>query len=273
MLTLIWNALNAQFTSSLLGALAGALAGAYAAQRIADKNRDVQELLSQIRAVNLIISHAYDIFNVYTGLMSQHVSGLKNNYSDVLKEFNASKATVLAMSHASTKTKFKCNLAFLHSPENQACTLRVLALEKISLPGRPSSLISALIRTTAAIENTIQIRNDWIRQTKLMFHSDPDLAILHFLGIEYGPGHIDRTYAESIESIHSQCNDVIYFSYLLCKDVTKYGNLLASELKNLSKKKLPIIREVDFTKAHEQGIIPSSSDYPTWDSAFKTAVA
>jgi len=68
---------NSVFFTAIAGSLAGAFAGALAARRMADKTRNREELLKEIRATNAAIMLAFGICNYHLSIKKQHIKSLK----------------------------------------------------------------------------------------------------------------------------------------------------------------------------------------------------
>ena len=64
----IWTFANTTFATALIGSLAGAFAGAYGAQRIAERSKTKELLLTEIRNTNAAIMVAYVVFSFFYGL-------------------------------------------------------------------------------------------------------------------------------------------------------------------------------------------------------------
>jgi hypothetical protein len=77
---------NSAFTTSLLGSLAGAFAGAVAAQRIVERGKRREELLSEIRNTNAAIVLAFGVCNLYLTLKKQSVKAMGESYCSLRKD-------------------------------------------------------------------------------------------------------------------------------------------------------------------------------------------
>lgn len=72
---------NSVFVTAILGSLAGALGGAVAAQRIADKTRNKDELLKEIRATNAATMVAFGVCNSVLLAKKQHIVALRETFN------------------------------------------------------------------------------------------------------------------------------------------------------------------------------------------------
>ena len=71
---------NSVFFTAIAGFLAGAFAGALGAQRMADKTRNREELLKEIRATNASVMVSFGICNSLLSAKKQHIKSIKETF-------------------------------------------------------------------------------------------------------------------------------------------------------------------------------------------------
>jgi hypothetical protein len=87
---------NSVFFTSIAGAAAGAIAGAIAAQRIADRSRNKNELLKEIRCANLAITHAVSAVNTAIAAKKQLIKPLFETYETQVDEYRRARSGEMA---------------------------------------------------------------------------------------------------------------------------------------------------------------------------------
>lgn len=149
--------------------------------------------------------------------------------------------------------------------------IQELVFTRVTPANRAICLVTALSDTLVKLNDSIDKRNQLIQLFKEdKFPSGADLCSM-YLGLPYGNGTINQEYPDTINSISSYVDDVIFFSTLLCRDLNKYGLKVSDKFKRLTKETPPSISEWDFSQSISDGLIPPDDDYPTWFSAFFTS--
>ncbi len=268
---MVWDTLknfaNSAFTTALIGSLAGAFAGAYAAQRIVERGKRREELLREIRNTNAAIAIAFGICNSLLSLKKQYVKELKIKY-------DTDRAAAQAFYERFIKGEvpeeelfsFKADLQTLQLTSLPTDILQEVIFERLSLVGRPLNLVMTLAQTARCLDGSIEKRNTLIEKYKTeSAEKNPKFPKLYF-GLPYSEGHVNLDYPSSVEAIANQTNDGIFFSNLLCKDLSEHGQRLADEYKNMFKNEAPIVSKVDFGPAAD--LLPDEKDYSDWTAAF-----
>jgi gas vesicle protein len=254
---------NSNFASSLMGALAGAFAGAVAAQRIADRAKQREALLEEIRSTNAAIIVAFTVCNAGLALKKQFTKDIYETYKAKkaeLHEFNQRRTQRLQP--ADLPFEFQADLRTLQMPAVPIDVLRTQLYEKISAPSRPLAMVAALAGSIASLANIVDRRNTLIEKLRNL-EGSPQLAPLYF-GMPYGPGHVSTEFADTIESLHSVNDDVIFFSDLLGRDLVAHGKRILGDYHKIAKVKEEKIHSVEFSDAREQGLMPDAAHYADW---------
>ena len=264
---------NSVFVTSLIGALAGAFAGAVAAQRTADRSKQREELLREIRNTNAAIAVAYVICNALLGLKKQHVKDLKERFDTqnaARLEFMLKRKNGKIPSNA--EFVFEADLMSIQVPATLPTdTLRALVFDRLSLVGRPLTLVMTVTHTVQSLNDSLAKRNNLIESYKSKFSDDNQGFIPLYFGLPYGDGHINLEYPGTIEAISSQTDDGIFFSNLLCKDLQEHGKYLSDAFKKKFKKGSSHVTEVNFATDAASGLMPDEKKYADWVKAFEKA--
>lgn len=258
---------NSAFTTSLVGALAGAYAGATAAQRIAERAKERDQLLTQIRNTNAAIMVAFGICNAAISLKKQQTKALCESFFAKKVELTEFQRKRKAGGIASdTPFEFQADLRSLQVPLVPIDVLRTQVYEKLSVSGRPLALVATLAGALTSLSDTITNRNQLIESFKRL---NPETLPALYFGLPYGDGHVSTEYADTIEAIHNLIDDVIFFSNLLCRDLTKHGNKILDKYKSRFNDKLETIHTIDFANAKTVGLMPHDEQYVDWLSGFQ----
>jgi hypothetical protein len=264
--------MNSSFSTSLVGALAGAYAGAKAAQIVAERYRETEQLLGQIRATNAAISATFTICNLLLAFKRQHIQPLFDVFSAQKEELAAFRGAREA--GAITKDQifeFKADLRSVHPPLLPIELLERLLYERLSVAWRPLSLTSALAGVEATLEELTSKRETLIADFRNLPAGEPGMFAALYFGFPYADGHMSTEYADILGGLRNQTDDGIFFSELLCKDLAALGDeALASYKRRVKRTKLRI-STVSFDEARAQGLMPDSEQYKDWLKGFQKA--
>ncbi len=260
------NFFNSVFFTAIAGSLAGAFAGAVAAQRIADKTRNKDELLKEIRATNAAIMIAFGVCNSILLAKKQHIVALRETFN---QHRVAARAVIAAQQAGRGEVfEFHGNFRTFDILSLPLPILQTQVFEKLSVQGRPILLLTTLDQSARGLNEAIRKRNQLVEMFKArsLPSSSSELLALYF-GFPF-QGRTDQQYSDSIEAIYKQADDAIWFSAKLCSDLSAHGEQLSATFKNKFGKGAPRIHKPDFAKATEGNLMPSDDDYADWVSMF-----
>lgn len=262
----LWQIMNSNFTTSLLGSGAGALAGAWIAQRLMERQKSREELLTEIRAVNSAITAAFTICNRVIGLKKQHLIEMKNKYNNDRENFSRSIGQ-----QARGGREFTLDLRALPQLVLPVDILKGTVANKVSADRRPLALIISIVETDLLLNQSIVFRNQLIEKFKsLLSNGDQHLGCIYF-GISYeinSGGMHQAEYKDTLENICIHADDLIFYSHLLCGDLEKHGAELRNKFQQQKGKNTPTIVSVSFDEANEQGLLPDNEKYKDWLTSF-----
>jgi len=252
------------FFTAIVGTFIAAYAGARAAQLIAEKTRNRDELLRELRVTNATTMVAFGICNTLLSAKKQHIKTLKDQFDqqrvltrEVLAKQQQGQAGVVEF-HADYRT-----LTPLALPLS---ILQTQIFEKLSLHGRPIALVTTLIQSMDGLNVAIAKRNELIESYKKSTLPHNQLLALYF-GFSFG-GQVNQEYPDLLEAIYRQTDDGIFFGAQLCQELSEHGDLLAASFKKLFGKGAPRIAKPDFSKARDAGLLPNDGDYADWFNMF-----
>ena len=264
-----WQNISAFFNSNFTAALAGAFAGAIAAQRIGDRAKQRDILLQEIRTINAAITISFTVCNAGISLKKQYIKDMYEKYiakkSD-LEEFLKKRET--GEIPRNQPFEFQADFRSLQMPQVPIETLRAQVYENISVTGRPLALVGALSGAIDSLADTINKRNALIEQFRALGAAGEAQLPAFYFGLPYGPGHVSTEYLDTVESMYTLTDDVIFFSELLGKDLMEHGNNILNQYRKIAKVKKEKISELDFEKAYENGLMPNKNNYADWLKAF-----
>lgn len=267
-----WHNVAGFLNSNFTAALAGALGGALAAQRIGDRAKQRDALLQEIRSTNAAIMVTFTICNAGLALKKQFVKEIYETYTAKkveLKEFQ--RRCAAGQQHPDRPFEFQADFRTLQMPAVPADVLRTQVYESISASGRPLALVAALVGAIASLADTIQKRNTLIERFRELGPAGTDRLPAFYFGLPYGPGHVSTEFSDTIDSLRSLTDDVIFFSELLGKDLMTHGNRILDQYRNVAKVKKEKISSVDFTEPRKQGLMPDAANYADWLKGFPSA--
>lgn len=253
------NIIDSSFVISAFCTLVAAFAGAFGAQYIAERNKNREFLLREIRNTNAAIVIAFGICNHLLNLKSQHVRLLKKNYdrdrAEVIEKLECNAPQTL---------RFVAELQIIQPPSPPTDILNNHVFEKLSAEGRILSLAPMIHQALNSLSDSIEKRNNLVKNYQASSLSQSELATLYF-GLPYGEGHVDAAYPSTLEAIVNQLDDCIHFTKIMCWELHDYGQYIRKRFGNNA----PFISRPDFTKAEKSGLMPDPAVYVGWEKAFE----
>ena len=67
-----------------------------------------------------------------------------------------------------------------------------------------------------------------------------------YFGFPFDHGQVNQEYADMMEAIYNQADDIIFFSSQLCKELSEHGDELATSFKKHFGRNVPRIDETGF---------------------------
>jgi len=218
---------NSSFFTALVGSLAGAFAGAYAAQRTAERSKLRDELMREVRTTNAAIAVSFSIVSSVLSIKRQHIKPMRDTFvaERVALEANKQKRET-GQIQGNAPYRFRADFRSIPEMTLPLETLREMVFGKLSVGGRPLSLVGALVEAVSLLNGAVAKRNALIEKFKAgSFEPDANLVVLYF-GLPYGGGHINQEYADVVEGISSYTDDVIFYGHLLAGDLHEHGKKL-----------------------------------------------
>jgi hypothetical protein len=166
------------FFTAIVGSFAAAYAGARAAQLIAEKTRNREELLREIRATNATTMVAFGITNTLLSVKKQHIKPLKEQFD----QQRAATREALAKQQQGQAGVIEFHANYLAFP---ALTLPLSILqtqifEKLSLHGRPIALATTLTQSMDGLNVAIAKRNELIESYKTWWRASTGKPMTEF---------------------------------------------------------------------------------------------
>lgn len=259
-------ALNSNFSIALVGSAAGALGGAVAAQRVIERNKRREIFLIELRNTNAAIMVSFSICNMMLSLKKQHALPLYEQFKHdqaALKAFN--ERIKSGQLKAGERFEYVSDFKTFSAPAMPVDTLKDLVFNKISAHGRPLSAVAMLEGAFIGLKEVLSKREILVERFKASITEKE--APYYYFGLQMPSGHTNQEYPDLIEAIHSYINDVIFFSSLVCNDLTEHGNRLRSKEKKFAKK-APKVNTANFSTACASELMPSTTDYSGWLNGF-----
>lgn len=258
---------NSAFLTSLIGSLTGAFAGAVAAQRIAEKAKDKELLLTQLRNINAAIVTAFSICNTIISFKKQHVRDITTLFQNQKEQFIEHHRKVTS-GEIVGELRMQVDLRNLEVPMAPVEILQTLVFERISVTGRPLAVVSTLHQTLESLVSAVAKRNSLIEQFKLVDpNSLPQFHAIYF-GLPFGGGHLDLQYSDTVSAISRLTDDAIFFSELITNDLNEYGETVLTRYQKISQDKTQSVSTSDFSPARDTGLMPNTSEYQDWLKGF-----
>lgn len=264
----LWNFIkefaNSNFTIALIGSGAGAWAGAAVVQKIIEKEKNKSTSLNEIRGINAAIAISISIFNSLMNTKKQFIKPVKDLYETQKIALSLHSAGVNSgQISPDIEFQFEADLRSLQVPHLPLDILQNFIYEKTLLSGGILNLFSTLNQSYLDLCESIEKRNQLIEKYK---SGQPALSHQLYFGLP-SASVINEDYPSLINAIHIQTENALYFSRLLCIQLTKYGNSQANEFNNLYKTR-PKINYLVISDEEIKKLLPNAQDYPSWEKIY-----
>jgi hypothetical protein len=271
--TQLWQSLefffNSAFVTAAIGSLAGAFAGAYGGYMIVERGKIREAMLKEIRNTNASNMVSFGICNSLLSTKQQIVKPLKEKYVSQRAEFLEYKRK-RDTGEVGKDATFELQMDFqtFTLPPLAIDILQTQAFEKLSLVARPLLLVTSLRQALHSLEQALTTRNALIASYKANSPVSPNVLIPLYFGLPDGQGRANQDYRTSIEAIFSLTDSAIFFSCLLCKDLTEHGEHIAATFKKKFRSGAPSIARPEFAKAKAANLMPAAESFADWIGMF-----
>jgi hypothetical protein len=239
-------------------AFAAAFAGAWGAQNIAERRKRHLDLTAELRETNAAVALAATVFSVFANLKEQHVATLWGNFR-LLKRAMEFQRQIPQPERREFHIGF--DMKTMSVPSMPIDRLRSIVFERISITGRPIQLASILFSEIDELKISCARRNEFIAGFREL--SKPQ-QIARYFGFRDADGHVDENFPNTIEAIYSEVDCCIFFSWLLCRDLSRHSKLVARSLRRWPWQKIENVHYANFATAEERGLMPPFEGFNDW---------
>lgn len=254
------SAISGDFSLTLFATFVSALAGAYGAQIIAEKNKRKDVLVEEIRNTNAAIILAFAVCNSCLTLKKQQVLDLKNNY-DSLKTEVLVVMTAASRSGATPPIAIQMDFRTLSPITLPTETLQRTVFNKLSPINRVLVITTTLIQLEKSLNHVIELRNNLIKSFQVLKSPSEKMKQAFYFGFPDENGRVDTSYPDTVAGIYNLCDDCIYYSQALCKDLTAHGEVLKKKFGKEIR-----ISKIDFSLSAD--LLPPKDAYASFEAAF-----
>lgn len=246
-----------QWGSALISAGFGAGMGAWMAGRIARSAKLRDELLAELRSIDVAITLCISVIDVAGSLKKQHVLGLLKKYESDLARFANYKAA------ESCKGPFPLSINHLKFQAIAPPTveLQSLILKDMSMSPNGVKSIVALTDAVGNLNGMFEAYNallEMFRSGGLPAGFTPEH---YYLALPVG-GVVNNEYGSAVKGIAAYTDDVIFFACKLSDCLTSRGLKVRDRYEKLSGEK-HLIRRLG-SIGENAGLIPPDSAYEGW---------
>jgi hypothetical protein len=227
------------------------------------REKSKEQLINEVRNTNRAINIAAGVFNSLLTLKKELLIPLKDDWEKQKNEYlNHVERIRLGEISQDEKIDLVFNLQSLTLQRLPVDILQKQIFEKLSLTGRPLSLITSLIHAADILSIFVEKRNQLIESYKVKSNLTPSL----YFGIR-NLGQINEDYPSTIKNIYQMVSDGIFFSNLLCKDLMEHGKETRDRFRRLYDKEAPKVTTFDVLEEN-LSLIPGNDEYPDWIANF-----
>lgn len=255
------KSLNSPLISAAIGGMIGAGFGALAAGWIAKRSKQYDSVTQEIRANNLAMLLAQQIFHLSLALKIDAVKPMTDAFNKSRENYLGQDAGDDVEAH---------NLQKISQITPPIDTLRTCALERITLPGPAIRALLQVVESVDCLNRSLSTRNVLI---DMFLHQQfpPGLDFQHMYFGKPKDGTCHTGYMDSMKSMTRYSDEVLFFSMTLCQMLDAHGVQLRKQCKKLSRGKVSINR---FRLAPNipEGTVPDAASYATWFAGYEPHV-
>lgn len=246
-----------EWGSALISAGLGAGIGAWMAGRIAKSTKLRDELLAELRSIDVAITLCASVIDVAGALKKQHVLGLLSRYESDLARF----ADYNAAEKRAGPFSLSINNVRLQAIAPPIAELQGLVLKGMSVSPNGVKSMIALADSVGSLNGMIDGYNSLLG----MFKSGglpPGFTPEHYYLALPAGGVTNNEYGSSVRGIATYTDDVIFFACKLADCITSQGVKVRDRYQKLSGEKR-LIRRIGPLEENT-GLIPPDSAYEGW---------
>ncbi|MDB6446377.1 hypothetical protein PII47_23565 [Pseudomonas sp. 21TX0197] len=248
---------TAEWGSALISAGLGAGIGAWMAGRIARDSKLRDELLAELRSIDVAQTLCISVIDVAGTLKKQHVSGLLSKYETDLTRFAQYKA---AERRAGPFTLIINNSKF-QAIAPPFVELQGLVLKGMSISPNGVKAMVALADAIGNLNGMIDAYNGLLEKFRdgglpAGFTSED-----YYLALPVG-GVVNDEYGSAVRGIATYTDDVIFFAWKLSQCLTSQGIIVRDRYEELSGEKR-VIRRANLIEGNVD-LIPPDTAYEGW---------
>jgi hypothetical protein len=141
--------------------------------------------------------------------------------------------------------------------------------EKISIQGKALIVMADLILSIDSLDKSFKLRNDLIEKyERTNFNSDQE-KIEVYLGRRMRNGVLDERFRGNMEHMHTQIDNCIFFSRLLCDDLFEYATHIGNKNKRSYRLSFRKFEPHNWSIAEKSGLFPSNELFANYLKMFK----
>lgn len=257
----LMKALNSPLISAVIGGMLGASFGAWAAGWIAKRNKQYDAVTQEIRANNLAMLLAQQVFHLALALKVDAVKPMADAFNTAREKYIDPKPGDAIEAQ---------NLQKISEVAPPIDMLRTCTLERITLPGIAIRAVLQIVESVGCLNRSLSKRNEFA-DLFMTQKFPPGMDFQHmYFGVEKN-GACHTGYMDSMKSMVRYTDEVIFFSVTLCQMLDAHGVKLRKECKKLAWGKVTINRFRLDSKIPE-GIIPDAKAYAKWFAGYEPQV-
>ncbi len=246
-----------QWSSALISAGFGAGVGAWMAARISRNAKQRDELLTELRSIDVATTLCSSVIDVAGSLKKQYVAALLEKYNSDLERFELYKVD------KKPEVPFKLNIDHM---KLQAVTppiieLQALVVKDMSISPNGVRSMTALADAVVNLNGMIEVYNTILENFRNGGLPAGFTRESYYLGLPVR-GVVNNEYGSAVRGMANYTNDVLFFACKLSDCLTTQGVKVRDRFKDLSGEKR-LIRRLD-TFSDTASLIPPDSDYEGW---------
>lgn len=252
--------LNSNFITAIVGSLAGAFFGAWGAQKIAENAKRKDELIEEIRNVNMALATSFYIWNMFLNLQSQFLKQMCDEYEERRQSW--------IQSNNNQDIPMGFDFRIVAPMDLPIALLQTQVFEKLSMKSRAHGAMLTLKESIVGLNIAFEHRTELIHKLRQFTESDKARIFHTYFGTKESNGHYDESFPDVMAALQNHIAGGIFFSAMLCKDLKKYGDEVFLKYSTSYPKDAANISVAHVDLSAGDDFMPDESDFAEWLKVF-----
>ncbi|GAA0621805.1 hypothetical protein TH4_08375 [Thalassospira tepidiphila MCCC 1A03514] len=244
-----------------LKALISVGAGALVTHMLHSWKSERAEKVTEVRCINAAVITAKNICEFSINLKKESFGPFYTKYSQQHEEIDKAFSRYYSKP-GNVEITAHVNLLKINKLDPPIFYLRSLVYEHMSASPETISLVNFLADALETLNSSIDYLNDLALELSKIDKSNHQMAIEKYFGRVSNDGHSDTRYPDTIDQVLRALDATIFFSMKVCDELAKSSQNIVNSIYV----RKPTAISVSFANEKREGLVPSDSEFPAWET-------